>query len=91
MIRLFFTAFLAVLFIEGNGQSRFPVEQVIDINPTGDGLYNLAPTEFIVFKDVIYFGADDGQHGLELWRSDGTDTGTYLVADINPGSGASNP
>lgn len=27
--------------------------------------------------------------GVELWRSDGTDAGTYMVKDINPGMGSS--
>src|SRR3954454_6105335 len=34
---------------------------------------------------VSYFTADDGKHGRELWRTDGTLTGTSLVKDINPG------
>jgi len=32
-----------------------------------------------------YFGASDGVHGYELWRSDGTAQGTQQVADLNPG------
>ena len=30
-------------------------------------------------------------HGIELWKSDGTDAGTVLVKDIEPGSGGSYP
>ncbi|HET6250034.1 MAG TPA: ELWxxDGT repeat protein [Tepidisphaeraceae bacterium] len=37
---------------------------------------------------TLYFAADDGTHGQELWSSNGTTAGTQMVADINP-SGAS--
>jgi ELWxxDGT repeat protein len=40
---------------------------------------------------VNFFAASDSLHGVELWRSDGTDTGTYLFADIRPGPAASYP
>ena len=46
---------------------------------------------YAVLNDIIYFAADDGLHGAELWRSDGTEEGTYLVKDIVPGVEGSFP
>ena len=35
---------------------------------------------------LLYFFADDGVVGDELWSTDGTDPGTVLVVDVGPGS-----
>ncbi|MBP9190671.1 MAG: T9SS type A sorting domain-containing protein [Chitinophagales bacterium] len=49
-------------------------------------VYGCGP-EFIVMDDILYFRASDNIHGAEIWRSDGTDAGTYMVKDINAGVG----
>jgi len=41
--------------------------------------------------ETFYFGADDGIHGDELWKSDGTSSGTVMVKDIYPGEDLSFP
>ncbi|HUT30500.1 MAG TPA: ELWxxDGT repeat protein [Sedimentisphaerales bacterium] len=36
---------------------------------------------------TLFFVAEDSDHARELWKSDGTDAGTVMVKDINPGGG----
>ena len=46
------------------------------------------PSELTVVGSTLYFEADDGTYGYELWKSDGTATGTVMVKDIRSGSGS---
>lgn len=46
---------------------------------------------FAVLSGKVYFCADDGIHGPELWVSDGTADGTKMVRDIGPGPYGSIP
>jgi len=48
------------------------------------------PSGFTVFNNYVYFSANNGSNGVELYRSQGTVATTELVMDINP-SGNSNP
>lgn len=57
-----------------------------DIRPDGTAF---APGEhpmLVVAGSNVYFAANDGTHGYELWKSDGTPEGTEMVADLRPGS-----
>ena len=52
---------------------------------------NLFGEKFETLSGEVYFSANNGVNGAELWKSDGTDAGTILVKDINKGGEASNP
>ncbi|MGB3076115.1 MAG: T9SS type A sorting domain-containing protein [Chitinophagales bacterium] len=67
-----------------NFTSAQSVTQVADINPNGASYFSSVSK----LKDHLYiFGADDGTHGREPWISDLTEAGTYLLKDVDPGSG----
>ncbi|MFE8595550.1 ELWxxDGT repeat protein [Archangium violaceum] len=59
--------------------------------PEGSNHFEYLSARFTVVGPRLYFSADDGVHGHELWRSDGTPSGTRLVEDIRPGSEGSMP
>jgi ELWxxDGT repeat protein len=61
---------------------------VKDIVP---GTGGSAPESLTDVNGTLFFVADDGSSGRELWTSDGTAAGTVRVKDIVPGTGGSAP
>ncbi|MET0555467.1 MAG: ELWxxDGT repeat protein [Vicinamibacteria bacterium] len=47
------------------------------------------PRAFRAAGGLVYFTADDGDTGREVWRTDGTVAGTFLLKDIAPGPDSS--
>ncbi len=64
---------------------------VKDIRPGASGAFPRGGNELVNVNGILYFTANNGSNGWELWKSDGTATGTVLVKDIVAGSGSSNP
>jgi ELWxxDGT repeat protein len=75
------------LFVsDGTGSGT---ELLVDLYPGESKYGNINgsdPNGFVEFNDKLYFSANDGIHGHELFVSDGTASGTQLVADINQGT-----
>jgi ELWxxDGT repeat protein len=73
----------------GSGEG---VQQFRDLNL---GQAGSNPTDFTAVtvdtQDLLFFAADNGSLGKELWVTDGTDQGTRRVSDINSGDASSDP
>jgi ELWxxDGT repeat protein len=76
---------------KGTVPFRERVEQPPDWRTQHATTETIQQTQLLVIGDLLYFVADDGTHGGELWVSDGSARGTRLVSDIRPGSEGSDP
>ena len=61
---------------------------VQDIFPGSTGSY---PFDLTNVNGTVFFNANDGVHGNELWESNGAAAGTFMVRDIAPGKTSCNP
>ena len=62
---------------------------VTAINSGGTANPGIHTDGFVIMNNNLFFSAEDGTNGVELWKSDGTASGTVMVKDINSGSGES--
>lgn len=90
--KLFFTAITAfgreLWVVDNLPDGAFMVKDINANNEPDPGLPNISspsPSLLFDFNGTLFFRADDGASGYELWRSDGTEGGTFMVKDINPG------
>jgi ELWxxDGT repeat protein len=71
-----------------SGVSQEGLELVKVLVQDGDG----SPDNLTEYNGKLYFGAySEVWANYELWVSDGTEEGTYVLKDINPGSSSSDP
>src|SRR5262245_36841314 len=78
--------FLSLEALEDRITLSLTPQMVLDINAN---TLPSSPSSIVAIDSTAYFTADDGIHGFELWKSDGTAGGTVLVKDVNPGGAGS--
>lgn len=82
----------AFLIFSFTAYSQYIPYMVEDINPGSATGTQIGSLKYIgkELNGILYFTANDGTNGFELWRSDGNPAGTYMVKDINtnPGIGS---
>ena len=78
----------AIQQLENRHLLAFGIELFADINALG---LSSSIDSMVEFSGEAYFVADDGRTGSELWKSDGTASGTVQVADLLPGPDGSQP
>ena len=81
---------LLFTFLISASLSQAQVSLVKDINPVGDGLAFYSNNR-IEFNGKLIFAANDGTNGMELWESDGTESGTQILHTTNSLSASGNP
>lgn len=66
---------------------------VADVNPGPANAMqlSLSPTSMCAVGGTLYFVANDGSHGYEIWRTDGTAANTSLLVDLAAGATDSSP
>ena len=70
---------------------------VKDIRPGSFGAFDRSDWSAVDYTTpasigpTLFFAANDDVHGMELWKSDGSEAGTVLVKDIRPGGGSAFP
>ncbi|HEX9669907.1 MAG TPA: ELWxxDGT repeat protein [Thermoanaerobaculia bacterium] len=64
---------------------------VADIRPLPLPPASGRPHELTAGRDLLFFAADDGFAGFELWATEGTPGRAYRVADVCPGPCSSSP
>lgn len=75
---------------DGTAAGTIPVKSINATPPEPTVFFNPSPL-LLAVGPMFYFQANDGVSGSELWRSDGTESGTLLVRDIFPGAQGSAP
>ncbi len=82
---------LTLVGIPGRAAGDESIHLLANINDSAvSDAYNVDPGA-VEYNGAVYFASSDPAHGVELWRTDGTDAGTGPFLDLQPGTNGSYP
>lgn len=79
------------LYFISEGKHLYSSEVINGVEETRKIKSFASAGDLLVIGSILYFTADDGSSGRELWKSNGTEAGTLQVKDIRAGVGGSSP
>jgi ELWxxDGT repeat protein/uncharacterized repeat protein (TIGR03803 family) len=85
----FASLLLTVCALTGTSHAQTPF-LVKDINTTASS-EGSDPALLVTVGSTVFFVANNGSSGAELWKSDGNEAGTVMVKDIWAGSAGNSP
>jgi ELWxxDGT repeat protein len=85
-----FCALIVLAFTATSAHAAGPTYPSL-VKRINSGSTDSYPHELVSVKNQLFFVANDGVLGAELWKSDSTAGGTVLVKDICPGACDSSP
>ncbi|MET0553422.1 MAG: ELWxxDGT repeat protein [Vicinamibacteria bacterium] len=81
LARIAATVLLAACAVDAHAQSAYRISDIVP-GPSGSN-----PTQFARAGSVAVFVTEGTEHGLAIWRSDGTRESTGLLLDMRPEPG----
>jgi len=76
---------------DGTEGGTLPVAESAGGVRTCGSSYGYNSTRFAVLGGALYLNGTNDTAGCELWRTDGTDTGTAIVVDLRAGTDGASP
>ena len=76
------------LCLEGLETRLLPSLTPVQLPPINPDTFSSTPKGVTEFDGRAFFSAIDGIHGRQLWESNGSAAGTFMVKDINGKSGS---
>ncbi|HEY0156869.1 MAG TPA: carboxypeptidase regulatory-like domain-containing protein [Thermoanaerobaculia bacterium] len=84
--RLLLLACLLAVSFAGAAPRLVPISDATLVTAQGSN-----PSSFVRAGSQAFFIANDGTHGAEVWRTDGTAAGTHMVRDVTLGTSTFGP